>query len=112
MFYATFPAARVAACNAAFQQSIYDLPSPVDCPTSHEATRPLEYGIRNEPDISSTSVSFRGPTPGPSYPQLHFSYSEGLYPRHPYFPHHQIQPSYYSPPRPVSFFLTFFWSKF
>ena len=109
MFYATFPAARVAACNAAFQQSIYDLPSPVDCPTLHEATRPLEYDIRNEPDISSTSVSFRGPTPGPPYPQLH---SEGLYPRQPFFPHHQIQPSYYSPPRPVSFFLTFFWSKF
>ena len=105
MFYATFPAARVAACNAAFQQSIYDLPSPVDCPTSHEATRPLEYGIRNEPDISSTSVSFRGPTP------VHFSYSEGLYPLQPFFPH-QIQSSYYSPPRPVSFFLTFFWCNF
>ena len=111
MFYATFPAARVAVCNAAFQQSIYDLPSPVDCPTLHEATRPLEYDICNEPDISSTSVSFRGPTPGPTYPQLHFTYSEGLYPRQSFFPH-QIQSSYYSPPRPVSFFLTFFWCNF
>jgi len=108
LFYATFPEARDAVCNAAFEQSIYDLPSPVDCPTLHEATWLLEYDIRNEPGISSTSVSFGGLTQGLSYPQLHFDYSEGLYPRQPFLPHHQIQPSYCSPPHPVSFFLTFF----
>ena len=108
MFYATFPAARDAAYNAAMEQSIYDLPRPMDGPTLHEVTQPLEYSIRNEPDISSTSASFRDPTQELSYPPLHVTYSEGLHPQQPFISHHQNQqPSYYSPPRPVSF-LSFF----
>jgi hypothetical protein len=110
LFYATFPAAREAACNAALERSIYDLPGPVGYPTSHEATQPLEYDIRNDPHMSSTSVSFRGPTRELSYPlaQLHFDYFEGLYSQRPFLPHHRrVQPSNYSPPRPVSFFLPF-----
>ena len=115
LFYATFPAARDAAYNAPMEHSIYDFPRPVDCPTLHEATQPLEYDIRSELDISSTSVaSFRGPTQELSYPPLHVAYSEGHHPQQSFISHRQNQPSYYSsPPRPVSFFffaLPFFFS--
>jgi hypothetical protein len=114
-FSATFPAAREAACKAAFVRSTYDPHSPVDCPTFHEATQPLDYDIRNEPYISSTSVSFRGSTQELSYPQLHIAYPERLHPPQPFLSHHQIQPSFYFPPRPVQavrFFLTFFFEQF
>ena len=116
MFYATFPAARdAAACsNAVFEPSIYDLPSPVDCPTFHyeATTQPLYYDSRNEVDICSTSsVSLRSPTQEQSYPpRLNFDYSEGL--QQPFFPHHCSQPSYHPLSRPVSFFFLIFFVRF
>jgi hypothetical protein len=79
-FYATFPGAR----NAAYI-----------------APHSLQYDIRNELDISSTSVSFTGPTQELSYPQF------PIHPQQTFISYHQSQSSCYSPPRPVSFFLTF-----
>jgi hypothetical protein len=111
VFYAKFPAARDAEYNATMEQSTYDPPSPTDFPTSHEATThpSLQYDIRNELDMSSTSVSFSGTTQELSYPHtLHFDYSKGLHSQPPFLPHHQSQPSYSSPPRPVSFFFRLF----
>ena len=110
MFYATFPAARVAACNTTFDQSIYDHPSPADFyrPPLHENIQPLAYDIRNELDIGSTSVSFSSRTQELSYPRLHTAYSEESHPQQHFLSHHHNAPSYYSPARPVSFFLTFF----
>ena len=108
LFYATFPAARDAASNAAFERStLYDFPSPVDGPTFHEAIHTVEYDNRNEPDIGSTSSSFRGPTQELSYPQLHFAYPERFHPQQHFISHRHSQPSYYSAPPPVSSFLTF-----
>jgi hypothetical protein len=109
LFYATFPAARLArdaAYNAASEQSTYDPHKPVDCLTLHEATQPLEYDIRNELDISRTSASFRARQES-SYLQLHTAaaYSEGLHPQ--ILSHHQSQPSYNSS-SPVSFFYILF----
>ena len=112
LFYATFPAARDAACNELFEQRAYDLPSPVDYPTLHATTQPFEYDIRNELEIGSSSVPFRGPNQELSYPESQFTHSEGLHPQQPFLSHHQIQPSYYSPPYPVSFFLSFFLNNF
>jgi hypothetical protein len=101
LFYTTFPEARDAAYNAALEQCIYSHLRPSDYPSSHQ---PLEYGILNELDISSTSVSFRCPTQDP---QPHIDHSQGLHAHQP-LSHYQNQPSYYSSPRPVSFFLNFF----
>lgn len=101
LFYATFPAARDAAYNAASKQSICDFFRPADCPSLREAAQLLQYDIRDL-DIggASMSESFQGPTQEPSYPQIH-----------PYS-HHQSQ-SYYSPTFPVSFlFFTIFYHFF
>ena len=97
LFYATFPAARDAAYDAASEQSISDHHRPVDCPSLSE----LRHDLRDL-DISGTSISesFRGPTQELSYPQIHAPYSESLH-----ISHNQSQPSY---PHPVSLFFTFF----
>jgi hypothetical protein len=111
LFYAMFPAARDAAYNAAPERSVYDHPRPVDCPSVHEAPQFLRYDIPNDQDTSSTSMSesFRGPSQELSYPRLHAAYSESLHPSH---RHHQTQLSYYSPPRPASFFYIFLFEQF
>ena len=112
LFYATFPAARDAARNAAFERSTYDFPSPVDCPALHQAIHPLEQDNFNERDTGSKSALYSGPTQELSYPQLHFPYPERFHPQQPFISHRHSQPSYYSPPPPVSFFLNFLFESY
>ena len=119
LFYATFPAAKDAAYNAASEQNIYDIPGPMDYQSIHETTQSLQYDIRslNGPDIGSTSMSFRGHT---SSQQSLYQHLYADYALHPQpilgFSHHhwQSQPSYYPPSQPVSFWLFFFlvWAIF
>lgn len=102
LFYATFPAAREAACSAALEQNLYDPTSPIDGSTSYDSVQSSDY--EQVPDIDSTSSAFSGTTQQlSSYPPaLHFDYSRTLHSQQPPTSHHQDHHLYHYPP-PVNF---------
>ena len=99
-FYATFPAVRAAACNADFEQNLYNLSGSTDCSTSYDGVQPLDYYPHNEQmsNISSSSSSpFSSITPQLSHMPAHFDCSQVQQ-------HQQTSPSYHPSYSPVSYF--------